>query len=161
MKINEECIRDIITYLSENLIIKKDYDDKYKYETISVYMLNKNFQSKYAIQDIIYSVKILNECGYIRGENLSKLHDIDIKFQDIQDITYLGNRFYESIQPETVWEKTKGIVGKIGNYSLEFIESTAKEVAVEMAKQAVSISMTGNSSPTIKRISYKKGELQA
>lgn len=43
------------------------------------------------------------------------------------------------IKESTVWEKTKTIVSKISNQTLGFIEAVAHDIAVESAKQAVSI----------------------
>lgn len=60
---------------------------------------------------------------------------------DITDVTVYGHDFYNSIQEDTIWNKTKNIVGQVGNHTLKFIEDTAQKIAVESAKQAVSITM--------------------
>ena len=36
---------------------------------------------------------------------------------------------------------TKNVVGQVGNHTLKFIEDTAQKIAVESAKQAVTITM--------------------
>lgn len=78
MKINEECIRDILIYMEEHIDYNKKIDDK----------------------------------------------------------------FLETIKPELIWNKTKSIISKVGVHTLNFIEDIAHDVAVESAKQAVTIAMT-------------------
>lgn len=53
-----------------------------------------------------------------------------------------GHQFYESIKPQPIWDKTKSIVSKVGVHTLGFIEGVAHDIAVESAKQAVTISMS-------------------
>ena len=43
---------------------------------------------------------------------------------------------------DTVWNKTKHIIGSVGNQTLKFIEYTAQMVATASAKQAITIMMT-------------------
>lgn len=59
----------------------------------------------------------------------------------ICEVTYVGHNFYSTIQPESIWKKTKSIIGKIGNHTLSFIETVAHDVAIESAKQAITITM--------------------
>lgn len=61
---------------------------------------------------------------------------------EIKEVTYLGHNFYNFIQDDTVWNKTKTIIAKAGNHTLKFIEDTAQMVAVASAKQAVTVMMT-------------------
>lgn len=44
-------------------------------------------------------------------------------------ITYEGHEFLETIKPETVWKKTVGIAGKIGNFSLQMLAKISEGVA--------------------------------
>jgi hypothetical protein len=60
----------------------------------------------------------------------------------IIDVTICGHNFYESVQEDTVWNKTKHIIGSVGNQTLKFIEYTAQMVATASAKQAITIMMT-------------------
>lgn len=142
MQINEECIRDILSYLVDNLEIVKNIDNKYNYEVISVLQLIETSElNNYSPEVIIYSVNILSECGFIEGEKLQKKTMVSCADQDIINVTYMGQQFYEAIKPESVWKKTKSIVGKVGVHTLGFIENTAQMIATESAKQAVTISM--------------------
>jgi hypothetical protein len=52
-----------------------------------------------------------------------------------------GHQFAETIKEPTVWEKTKSIANKVGNHTLRFLENLAHDVAVEIAKQTLSVMM--------------------
>lgn len=54
----------------------------------------------------------------------------------IEDVTFRGYQFIESVREPSIWEKTKSIVGKVGNHTLGFIENVAHDVAIEVAKEA-------------------------
>lgn len=144
MQINEECIRDILKYLIENLDISVEYSNKFSYTNITVLELINSpvLSEKYLEKDIIYSINILSQCGFIEGEKLQDKANVFCSFQEIRNVTYIGQRFYETIKPEKVWEKTKGVINKVGVHTLDFIETVAHDAAVESAKQAVTIAMT-------------------
>lgn len=55
MKINEECIRDILSYLIENLTLQIS-NNKGDFNSISLLSLMKNFDEKYSREDIWYSI---------------------------------------------------------------------------------------------------------
>lgn len=142
MCINEECIRDILKYLIENLDIIVMNNQYYRYDIISAPDILNDI-NRYEMKDILYSLKIMNENHFIIGYNL-KANDDASNYNNVMiyDVTYYGHKFYESIKPENVWEKTKSIVSKVGNHTLSFVESTAQLIASESAKQAVTIMMT-------------------
>lgn len=80
--------------------------------------------------------------GYIKLQNISPLNKTYINNCIISDVTYLGHNFYNSIQDDTVWNKTKSIIAKAGNHTLKFVEDTAQMIAVASAKQAITVMMT-------------------
>lgn len=144
MRINEECIRDILKYLIEKLEVIVLDNEYYRYDIIYAANLFDNLQ-EYKRKDILYSLKILYENNFIIGYNLEANENAqDYNNVIIFDVTYKGHQFYESIQPENVWIKTKNIISKVGSHALNFVEQTAQMVAAESAKQAVTIMMTCN-----------------
>ena len=141
MTINAECMRAILIKLQSELKISF-YDDKCCFLAISVQMLIDDMRNKYEPEDIWYSIYNLTTCGFIEGININHMDRNSLDNLDITNITYRGHKFIESIKDENVWNKTKNIIGKVGNHTLDFIESVAHDVAVESAKQAVTIMMT-------------------
>ena len=65
MKINEECIRDILSYLANNLTIKISNNNKGDFNSISLLSLMKFFDNKYSKEDIWYSIYNLSQDRFI------------------------------------------------------------------------------------------------
>ncbi len=137
MKLNPDCIRDILLYLEENLKIEND-----SFSSISLNTLQNNL-TQYSKEDIFYSVYNLREIHYIEGTFLGA-DNLKMYVCHIDNITYAGHQFLGTVRPETVWNQTKSIIKKVGIHTLGFIESVAHDVAVEMGKQAVITSMGGS-----------------
>lgn len=92
-------------------------------------------------KDIAYSILKLLEINFIKASEVSPENAGVIQKCEVYEVTYLGHKFYESIQSEHIWDKTKSVISKVGVHTLDFIEGVARDVAVESAKQAVTISM--------------------
>lgn len=140
MKINEECIRDILKYLIENLTIQID-KTKGGFNSLSLLSVMKEFDNKYSREDVWYSIYNLSQDRFIETNDICKQSLNGFAFVEIYNVTHRGHQFYETIQPETIWNKTKSVVSKVGVHTLNFIEGTAHDIAVESAKQAITIMM--------------------
>ena len=98
----------------------------------------KEFEKK----EIMYSVMKLYEYRFITVSKIQPTNGQQyFDSCEITDVTVYGHDFYNSIQEDTIWNKTKNIVCQVGNHTLKFIEDTAQKIAVESAKQAVTITM--------------------
>ncbi len=116
MIINEECMRTILVKLQKELEVSF-YDDKCCFLAISVQMLIDDMKDEYEQKDIWYSVYNLVACGFIEGININYMDRNSFDNLDITNITYRGHKFIESIKDEGVWNKTKNIIGKVGNHT--------------------------------------------
>ena len=141
MKMNEDCIRDILKYLVENLSIKIE-NNKGGFNDITMLGIIKEFDNKYTKEDIWYSVYNLSQDRFIDTNDIRKQSMVGFALVEIYNVTHRGHQFYETIQPQPLWDKTKSVISKVGVHTLGFIESVAHDVAVESAKQAVTIVMT-------------------
>lgn len=140
MKMNEDCTRDILRYLVENLTIQIDEKhNKGGFNELSMLMLMKKFDDKYSREDIWYSVYNLSQDRFIETNDIRKQSIIGFAFVEIYNVTHRGHQFYESIHPQPIWDKTKNVISKVGVHTLGFIESVAHDVVVESAKQYVTI----------------------
>lgn len=143
MNMNIECVRKIICYCVRNIDYEEIGLNEWKEKCISLNMLYDTKDLKgFSKKDIMYSVMRLNEMEYIKLQNISPLNKTYINNCIISDVTYLGHNFYNSIQDDTVWNKTKSIIAKAGNHTLKFVEDTAQMIAVASAKQAITVMMT-------------------
>ena len=134
MKLNPDCIRDVLLYLEENIKI-----DNRTFMPISLKSLQEVFEN-YSEEDIFYSVYNLKQAKFIEGK-FTDIKDTKMAICEIQNITYVGHQFLETVRPKPIWDKTKSVVTKVGVHTLGFIEEIAHDIAVESAKQAVSVAM--------------------
>lgn len=124
MKLNPECIRDIMFYLKENLTMNSDLE----INEISVFDLPEKLN--YSIEEIANTLLVLDDANFIvcyrnNGEDA-------IVALDIYRITYTGYQFLESIRPDSVWKKVQTISGNIGSFSLNVISQIATSVLTQM-----------------------------
>lgn len=141
MKINEECIRDILRFCVENLTLKIT-NNKGDFSSVSMLFIMKKFESTYSKEDIWYSIYNLSQDKFIETNDIRGQSRNGFAYVEVYNVTHRGHEFYESIQPESLWKQTKSIISKVGVHTLSFVENVAHDVAVETAKQAVSITMT-------------------
>lgn len=140
MQINSDCIREILKYLVENLEIEVENNLRFTYNNISVMQIIKTLEPEgYTKEDIVYSVNILANLHFIEGHQLTDKNKVSFAFQEINNVTYRGQQFYENTKPEPIWNKTKTIATKVGVHTLEFIESIAHDAVVESSKEATKL----------------------
>lgn len=128
MKLDVECIREILFYLEDTL----EYTNElYKHKTVTMYQVIENIHNNKGLDknSLAYAIEKLCEIHFIEADiKYGVCHSF--MFCNIYDISYQGHQFLENIRPESVWEKTKTIVSSVGNHSLKFIEDTAQKCAV-------------------------------
>lgn len=143
MQINLDCTKDVLLYCVNNIKIKKTVND-WKVDRVSLEMLySADELKKYDQTDIMYSVLKLKECHYISIFSCFPEKGTILKRCSIEDVTITGHKFIDSIKEPTIWNKTKSIINKVGNHTLEFVESVAHDVAVESAKELIKGTITG------------------
>lgn len=128
MRINYDCIRELLIVLEDNLIINDNLDlPKIYFKDIE----QNPIMRKYSRADIAYSAQILFETDFI---------DCRIIYSDNQienivffSITFAGHQYIESIKNDTLWNKLKSKIINHGlSLSFELIKSTAIPLAVAM-----------------------------
>lgn len=124
MKLNPECIRDIMFYLEENLTMNSNLE----INEISVFDLPEKLN--YSIEEIANTLLVLDDANFIVCYRNNG--DDAIVALDIYRITYTGYQFLESIRPDSVWKKVQTISGNIGSFSLNVISQIATSVLTQM-----------------------------
>ena len=126
MKLNFDCIRDLLLYLEKSLTL----DDDLMFKQINLATIcNSDEMKNYSREDIYYSIHNLNERKYIKavinkGDSVFICH--------ITDITPTGHDFLQSIRPLTVWEQIKHKCQKTGTISFGIIINTASSILAKM-----------------------------
>jgi hypothetical protein len=117
MKLNPDCIRDILFAIEElskpNSLLTSEQLSKTK------------FLSKYSDEEILYHLQQLDWSGYIMTPNRHKTLDgIFI----VNDLSPLGHEFISDIRKDTNWNKVKSISKEVGSETLSSIKTIAENV---------------------------------
>ena len=107
MKLNYDCVRDVLLELEKSLLCKYS-DGRFIFDAIELRQLkNKLPNQNYTIEDVFYTVYNLEQAKYINACPLKGNGQI-VEYL-IYDITYEGHQFIEQIRPKTVWDKSKSV----------------------------------------------------
>ena len=128
MILNIECIREILLFLEKNLTY---VGDSMEHSMFTMYQVTEAISKEKKLDEkqLMYAIEKMYEARIIEADiHYGAQHSI--LYCNIYDISFYGHQFLESIRPETIWKKTKSIVGKVGNHSIKFVEDTAQKCAV-------------------------------
>lgn len=121
MRIDNDCIRDILLTIEENTT----------YEHAMYFRDSRNYYSdrlqKYETDKILYHVRNLLLAGY-----LFKPPEIMKKYPESAlwvDLSPSGHEFLNTIREPKVWLKTKELIHSAGSFSLKIVSATAEGVA--------------------------------
>lgn len=113
MKLNYDCVRDVMLYLERNLNFGSPIRDT-------------NINLNYNIEDVRYSLLKLHEINYLDG-SVSKYMDGEYSVITT-DITFYGHKFIGEIQSDTIWDKTKSVSKDLGIQTINGITQIASSV---------------------------------
>ena len=123
MTLNTDCIRDVLIYLEDNLVMNQ-YNN---IQEISINKIATDLSNNYSEKDIIYTlIQLINEqfvVGHIRpiGKN-NKISGY------VKDISWTGHELLNSIRPQPVWNVVKQNALKFGIASVRGLASLAGSV---------------------------------
>ncbi len=124
MKLNQDCIRDLLLYLEDNLT----YTDEIKINNLSL----KN----YSKEDLMYTADRLIEANYLNTRicwNFNETHIIMVK-----SITYQGHQFLDNLRDDKIWNKAKSILKPLKSVSIEIISKTLSNIIIQYINQQIS-----------------------
>ncbi len=125
MKLNQDCIRDLLLYLEENL-------------TLNNHLSVENISLKdYSSEELLYTADKLYEAGFINC--FKRIYATDELLILISSITYSGHQFLDNIRDEKVFVKTKSILSTFKSVSIEIISETASKVITNMINQQLGL----------------------
>lgn len=115
MKLNHDCIRDLLLYIENNA----SYNEEIKINNLSL--------KKYSNEELIYTADKLIEAKYlncIRYVQYAK----NMPFIAVKSITFEGHKFLDNIRDNNVWEKTKNILSKFSSTSIGIVSNISAQV---------------------------------
>lgn len=126
MKLNHECVRDLLLYIEENLSFGEELQ------------VNCLKLKNYSIEELLYTSQKLEEAEYIKCSN-SFYADDDYPVILVTSISYKGHQFLDTVRDNQVWSKTKGILGFLKSASIEITSETAAKVINHLIDQNFSV----------------------
>lgn len=148
MKLNPDCVRDVMLELEENLQIEKQNNRIYRFQALAVCDLAASMEKKlgYRSEDVVYSALQLWGGGYIATNgSLPVCGDFNVvEMGEIVYITPKGHEFIATIHSEKTWKgKIAPVLEKIGCVSLSIIESVSKGVANSVIEKIIAPTIQG------------------
>ena len=121
MKLNPDCLRDILLVIEESTSYTDDVDsDKFA--------LNSKMD-KYSYEEVFY---------HVRQADLSNLLYKTTFFKGgfiIQDLSPEGHKFLNDIRNDNNWTKTKEVAKKTGSLSLDALKIISANIISSLVKQ--------------------------
>lgn len=120
MKLNPDCVRDVLLYLEKNLSYNHERQDSIEHNSITVDKISEDLHNEkgYEIDEVIYSIEKLLEIRYIIPATELRGRNNSILYCPISDISYNGHMFLGTIRPKSIWEATKNKAKQIGGMSV-------------------------------------------
>lgn len=123
MKLNVDCIRDILLYLENKTTFNC---------ATSIFTNEENeLTNKYGSEVLKYHIRQCDQYGYLLN---CRAYDAGDQFL-ISDITPKAHEFISNTRSEKNWIKTKNALGKIGSFALDVVERVASAVVVAQINQ--------------------------
>ena len=126
MKLNADCIRDVLIELEKSLTYRTDEAGRVEKNAVSLHELDCVL-IRYTKEDIFYTLSNLEQAGYIKMTVKGAGNSVYLCF--VNCITFQGHEFLEKIRSDQSWTKVKAGAAAIRNYSLDAISAIANGVA--------------------------------
>ena len=128
MQLNPDCVRDILLYLEEKLTIL----DGNKFSKVELKDIYEAFENTYSKEDIFYSVYNLHQIRFIEGR-IENVTNQKMFFCEIENISWNGHQFLNTVRPKSIWDATKTKAKQIGGMSLQTLSTIAVSIMQAVA----------------------------
>ena len=120
--LKHDCVRKTLLYLEETL-------------TLDSFISTQDMEiNDYSREDIIYTIKMLTDAGYINAKFCG--YD-DQQIYYVSSLTWRGHLFLDNIRDNVVWRKTKSILSKFASVSLEITSQVAGQVITNLISKSI------------------------
>lgn len=135
MKLNPDCVRNVLLKIEEEHKIHIDDDNDVTFEPVWLETLYNAFPGT-PKEDIFYTLFNLEQAGYVCSNLLDE--NTASEMYAVNYITFSGHEFLERIRNEKNWNAAKGILAAVRNYSLDAINQAANGIATAAITAALS-----------------------
>lgn len=132
MKLNHDCIRDVMIYIEDNCIYEDDDCGNRSIHSRVFYEIthDEKLSSRYTEDEIRYVVAQL----YFEDMIIATMTPETLNFIrfEVDSLSFKGHEFLDNIKDDTIWKKTKKFVGEhLNSASLAIIGNVAGKFALE------------------------------
>lgn len=132
MKLNHDCIRDVMIYIENNCIYEDDSRGNRSIHSRVFYEIihDEKLSSRYTEDEIRYVVAQL----YFEDMVIATITPETLNFRqfDVDSLSFKGHEFLDNIKDDTIWKKTKKFVGeRLNSASLAIIGNVAGKLALK------------------------------
>lgn len=140
MKLDKDCIRLVLLYVEGHCVYKTNKFGDKTIHNVNLYELAHAEEfSGINEDDIRYTIVKLLEGGYIKGTLIPKNSGLDFDIVNISQLTLRGHDLLDNIRPEPVWNKTKSILQKVGDFSISIMAQVAGETMAAYTKSMMNL----------------------
>lgn len=130
MKLNQDCVRDILLELEKKLDLNTQL---FKND-----LLMFSSYEKYGEKDFFYTLLKLTEAGYLNAKITAGANN-PVFSVNISSISWEGHKFLDSVRDNEVWKQTKSIISKFSSVSITTIENIASNVITQLISKQLNI----------------------
>lgn len=132
MKLNHDCIRDVMIYIEDNCIYEDDDRGNRSIHSRVFYEIthDEKLSSRYTEDEIRYVIAQL----YFEDMVVATMTPETLNFIrfEVDSLTFKGHEFLDNIKDDTIWKKTKKFVGEhLTNTSFTIIANVASKLVTE------------------------------
>lgn len=131
MKLNPDCVRDVMIYLEEHLgyVERDDVGLEHNEIYLSKMADELSGKHKYGVDEARYAAEKLIEARYITAGKIVTGANGAIISCPIIDISWNGHEFLNTIRPKSIWKATKEGAAKLGLMSIRALATISAKVA--------------------------------
>lgn len=126
MKLDKDLVREILLAIEAS--------DHSPEESITLSLENRT------PQEVSYHVMLLNEAGFLIGQDASFMEDIFPVWQ-AKRLTYRGHEFLDTVRDGEVWRRTKAGAEKAGVAGIGVLLELGKAYGKEVLKEKLGIEL--------------------
>lgn len=140
MVLDKECIRNTLLYIEKHC---KYYDDKrfgHILHEVSLKELTECEDLKqYDYDAIHYTLEKLFEGRFIQGNYIPSNAPHTFHIAYVKALSLRGHDLLDNIRPEPVWNETKSVLQKVGDFSLGILSQIAGEIMAAYTKKMMGL----------------------
>ena len=128
MRLNPDCIRDILFYIEENA----GYSEMIPFYT-NLERFNIKLKNDYPADVILYHLELCEEYGYLT------IYSHTMGAINVKRLSVSGHEFLENIRQDTNWNKTKEVAKSAGSTSIEILSNVASNLITALISKKLGL----------------------